>query len=55
MSQSLPFLMNMSRGAFRTQESIYDGAFFVNIAIKAPSQMFDWVIHRPLKILKFSK
>ena len=24
-------------------------------AIEAPSQMFDWVMHKPLKILKFSK
>ena len=28
---------------------------FLNIAIKPPLQMFDWVIHRPPKILTFSK
>ena len=50
-----------SRVVFRTQASIRDGAFLwiylrlTIFAIKAPSQMFDWVIHRPPKILKSSK
>ena len=44
----------MVRGVFRTQASMYDGTFSVNtltiFAIKAPSQMFDWVMYKPLKI-----
>ena len=51
----------MLRGIFRTQASIYDGAFWeytsqlIILAIKDQSQIFAWVPNRPSKILKFPK
>ena len=47
------------QSVLRTQVSIYGGAFYeyterlTIFAIAAPSTMFDWVIYRPPKILKF--
>ena len=49
-------VFSKSRGVFKTQASVYDGAFseyterVTMFAMKASSQMFDWVIYRPSKI-----
>ena len=51
--------LQVKTDVFRTQESIYDGVFFVNIvngfysSQKAPSSMSNWVKNSPLKILNF--
>ena len=54
-------LMVNTRGAFRTQSNIYDGDFYSKIVNsfwpltifpkKIPSQMFNWVLNRPLNTI----